>query len=926
MRRLNTLFYGACLIALSGCGGGSGDQSTTPTTPTPSDPPAQTIDTGDLTVSIAGLPQGVSGNVTITGPDGYSSELSQSKTIADLTVGSYTVTANAVTAESLSYDVLPAEYTVDVSKNTTNNVELIYQSPVVSKGVVSNFGSIYVNGVRYDTSGTDFKDEDGEPSTEDDFEVGMLVTVVGRSDADGEHAQAEEVYFELKAKGPAEAISLTDSTLQVLGFVFLIDESTEFENTTLETLQIDDFVKISAIQNDQQQLVATHVELDNVDTTLKVAGVVSLLDEQSSTFSLDNLVIDYSTAEVEGVLADDEQVVVHSETTASEGVLLASHVKVIERESSDDDQDQSIQYALDGVISEVVDNSSFTLGDVTVSWSSDTEFFGGEASELEVGVRVKVHGTLTGDQLSARKIRLDKQGVIKLEGAIEEVNIDTRQVLVLNTLFTLDDHSKLKDKSSQKVRRMEITDLVFGDIVSIKAFASSDGDSLLVKQLTREAVSDEAPEGNVEIEGLVSSIEAPTLTVQDVNITTSAVTEFEVDGEALDADGFFAVVQAGHFVAAHAQATSDGQVLALEIEAKTNADGETSEYVKLSGAVHDFISAENFKVNGRLIRTNEFTHFEGGTQASLEDDVMVEIKGEEHSDGSIVAIKIEFESEDDVEEVEVKGAITAFTSITDFTVVDQPVTTDEHTIFKGANSESLAIDVEVEVEGVLNADGVLLAHKVDIESHQDEIEVSGEISNFVSAQEFSVNEQAITTTDETKFKHGNASRLADGVTVEIEGTLDQNNVLVASKIAFEKLEKVKLTGEVTSLSEQAFTIAEVTVEYSQQTQFEHGEASDLAIGITLKVEGRKQSDTLVTAEEIEFVDGEHDEHIEVSGKINKFTSATEFSIGARKITTDADTQYIGAEASDLTRGIKIHVKGILQDNNIVLAQQIEFDD
>ncbi|WP_105168871.1 DUF5666 domain-containing protein [Pseudoalteromonas sp. T1lg23B] len=926
MRRLNTYFYGACLIFLSGCGGGGGDQSTTPTTPTPTDPPAQTVDTGTLKVSIAGLPQGVSADVTITGPDGYSSDLNQSKTIADLTVGSYTVTVNAVSANSLSYNVLPAEYTVNVSKNTTNNIELIYQSPVISQGIVSNFGSIYVNGVRYDTSGTDFKDEDGEPSSEDDFEVGMLVTVVGRSDADGEHAQAEEVYFELKAKGPAEAISLTDSTLQVLGFVFLIDESTEFENTTLETLQVDDFVKVSAIQNDQQQLVATHIELDNVDTTLKVAGVVSLLDEQSSTFSLDNLVIDYSAAEIEGVLANDEHVVVYSETTANDGVLLASQVKVIERESEDDSQEQSIQYALDGVISAVIDDSSFTLGDKSVSWSSDTEFFGGEASELEVGVRVKVHGTLTGDQLSARKIRLDKQGVIKLEGAIEEVNIDTRQVLVLNTLFTLDDHSKLKDKSSQKVRRMVMTDLVSGDIVAIKAFASSDGESLLVKQLTREAVSDEAPEGNVEIEGLVSSVAEPTLTVQDVNITTSAVTQFEVDGEALDTEGFFAAIQAGHFVAVNAQATSEGEVLALEIEAKTSADGETPEYVKLSGVVHDFVSAEDFKVNGRAITTNEFTHFEDGTPASLEDGVMVKIKGEEHSDGSILATKIEFKSEDDVDEVEVKGVITAFTSITDFTVIDQPVTTDEHTIFKGGDSDSLAVDVEVEVEGVLNSDGVLVAHKVDIDADQDETEVSGEISNFISAQEFTVNEQAVTTTDETTFKNGNASRLADGVTVEIEGTLNQDNVLVASKVAFEKLEKVKLTGEVTALSEQAFTIADITIEYSQQTQFEHGDASDLAIGITLKVEGRKHSETLISAEEIEFVDNEQDEHIEVSGKINKFTSATEFSIGARKITTDADTQYIGGEANDLTRGIKIHVKGILQDNNIVLAQQIEFDD
>ena len=50
---------------------------------------------------------------------------------------------------------------------------------VVSRGIITGFGSVYVNGVRYHTEGTRFTIDDDE-GDESGLKVGMIVTVRAR--------------------------------------------------------------------------------------------------------------------------------------------------------------------------------------------------------------------------------------------------------------------------------------------------------------------------------------------------------------------------------------------------------------------------------------------------------------------------------------------------------------------------------------------------------------------------------------------------------------------------------------------------------------------------------------------------------------------------------------------------------------------------
>ena len=82
--------------------------------------------TGDLRVTISGLPSGADGAVTVTGPDGYEEQLAVTTTLEGLPPGEYTVAAASVTAGGSSYEASPAASTVPVTAGATATTAVTY--------------------------------------------------------------------------------------------------------------------------------------------------------------------------------------------------------------------------------------------------------------------------------------------------------------------------------------------------------------------------------------------------------------------------------------------------------------------------------------------------------------------------------------------------------------------------------------------------------------------------------------------------------------------------------------------------------------------------------------------------------------------------------------------------------------------------------
>ena len=106
---------GIGLVVLAGCkGGGTGGLDPEPPKP------------GSVSVTVVGLPNGADAALTLSGPGGYSRSVTASGTIADLSAGSYTLTAADVTVDGDGYAVAPVTQAVVVRASQTSPVTANY--------------------------------------------------------------------------------------------------------------------------------------------------------------------------------------------------------------------------------------------------------------------------------------------------------------------------------------------------------------------------------------------------------------------------------------------------------------------------------------------------------------------------------------------------------------------------------------------------------------------------------------------------------------------------------------------------------------------------------------------------------------------------------------------------------------------------------
>ena len=98
----------------------------------------------------------------------------------------------------------------------------------VAVGPITTFGSIVVNGVRYETNSSTFTIND-TAGTQDDLKVGHIVSVSGTIDSNGTTGSATQVTFDDSVKGPVESIDLVSNRLVVLGQTVIISPDTSFD-------------------------------------------------------------------------------------------------------------------------------------------------------------------------------------------------------------------------------------------------------------------------------------------------------------------------------------------------------------------------------------------------------------------------------------------------------------------------------------------------------------------------------------------------------------------------------------------------------------------------------------------------------------------------------------------------------------------------
>lgn len=388
-------------------------------------------------------------------------------------------------------------------------------SPVIATGAVTSFGSIYVNGERFDTRNARVT-LNGVAASEDDIQAGMVVEIHGTTDPDSGDILAEKVIYERSLLGRITAIERleTDALLITLLGQNVYVAGDSVLDSELDALAVGDTVEISGFLNNEGLFESTRLAPADALNPNEVVGKVSQLDKADQSFHLRELVVDYRTATFSnGTVADlqnNAQVKVQGSLNG-ENTLSATHISFQTRSIPEN----TMRILLEGIIDSYTDLSRFTLDNYIVDASGAT-LRGGHAEQLQTGVRVTIDGTVDASgNLYAESLRLHVNSRHKVRGTIEDIDVGNQTLTVLGTTFTLDELTAFEDRSIQGNRFINLAELAVGDYVEV--FGRNFDGELLAVRIKRLNSS-----GLVTINGPVSRVESNNLFfVMDVQVNGS---------------------------------------------------------------------------------------------------------------------------------------------------------------------------------------------------------------------------------------------------------------------------------------------------------------------------------------------------------------------------------------------------------------------
>jgi hypothetical protein len=322
----------------------------------------------------------------------------------------------------------------------------------------------------------------------------------------------------------------------------------------------------------------------------------------------------------------------------------------------------------------------------------------------------------------------------------------------------------------------------------------------------------------------------------------------------------------------------------------SNAVAESVELDEIVEGPVSSLTASGITVLGQTVTIGLNTSVDDSCPASLDDASIaaVEVFGNVDASGVIVATRIECKTDLEVDEYEINGTVSSlnagnFTfSINGLQVNYSSAEIDDN--FPGG-TRIISEGDPVEVKGLPGSlddsvtPPVLGASKVEYRggvldgTAGDHYEVEGFISDFASTTQFNVRAGslaiAVTTTSSTVYEGGSAADLGNNLKVEVEGELDSNNNLLATKIEIKTSTNVRVVGLVDAVSatNNTVTILSITVNTSTTTtrfedktdaRIEPFRIGDIRVGDYIEARGQELPPGEITAFLIERDDPDAD--------------------------------------------------------------------
>lgn len=373
-------------------------------------------------------------------------------------------------------------------------------------GAITAFGSVYVNGVEYDTDSTAVYVE-GSQASESDLRVGMMVTV--KESGDG---VAASIHFGDDLEGFVISNNVAvggTGTLNVMGQIVSVDANTIFESkvegvTTAAMIDVGNIVEVSGSSDGTGKITATRLEVKSEDLTayldthddVEVKGVVASHDSAALTFSIGSLVVSYASANLDDMPAgswDGLYVEVKSvEPLNSDGQLVASKVELENGGSKSHAGDEDDEVEVSGAVTAVTADS-VTVNGQTYLLDSNTTYEHGVAADLIEGAMVEVEGKFnaSGDLVASEIEFAHDEMDDELKGTVASITttgMNEGTIMVNGLTIIVNNDTIMHDSSPMHEMSFNLSMLAVDDTVEVHVVANGDGTFTAIK-LEREMVA-----------------------------------------------------------------------------------------------------------------------------------------------------------------------------------------------------------------------------------------------------------------------------------------------------------------------------------------------------------------------------------------------------------------------------------------------------
>ena len=446
-------------------------------------------------------------------------------------------------------------------------------------GPVAGFGSVILNGVKYDDAGIDsasFIDPHGR--TLAGLVAGMMakITATGVNDVSGT-GKATKVEVLRHVDGPLDdnGVTLATNRMVVMGQKVVVDTTTAFDGVAVAGLidlaAIDNLAKagnrpeleIHGIADNTGTIHATfiHMWFDDVVTgrDVQVKGTVANDNTAGKTFTLGAATVSYSTRPAgmgNGVFVE-----VKGTFRTTDNTVQATTVTV---ENPATGQATGDLVKAEGYVRRIVTGGAqlellCADGSQLVNWSATTVAFeDGSAADLLAGIRVEVEGKRNFDNtVAAKVISFRKPSNVRMDTTVTVPALPSNSLKLFGATVAVNSLTQYED-SRDGLRTFGLAKILTGDTLRVSAFVdnSTGLDRIVASRVERiDAFSTNDRhilQGTVEVKTGGAFLRILGITVQTIPVTTEFLqadgTPFPGVTQNVRQANFFAAVVEGQTV------------------------------------------------------------------------------------------------------------------------------------------------------------------------------------------------------------------------------------------------------------------------------------------------------------------------------------------------------------------------------------------